>query len=29
VLTKSMDTPAPSNAALAYLKNEVSNLLTY
>jgi hypothetical protein len=24
-----MDTPAPSNAALAYLKNEVSNLLTY
>ena len=29
VLTKSMDTPAPSTAALAYLKNEVSNLLTY
>ena len=29
VLTKSMDTPSPSNVALAYLKNEVSNLLTY
>ena len=29
VLTKSMDRPSPSTAALAYLKNEVSNLLTY
>jgi hypothetical protein len=29
VLTKSMDKPAPSAVALAYLKNEVSNLLTY
>jgi hypothetical protein len=29
VLTKSMDTPSPSNVALAYLKNEVSHLLTY
>ena len=29
VLTKSMDTSSPSNAALAYLKNEVSHLLTY
>ncbi len=29
VLTKSMDKSSPSTAALAYLKNEVSNLLTY
>ena len=29
VLTKSMDRPSPSTVALAYLKNEVSNLLTY
>jgi hypothetical protein len=29
VLTKSMDMQAPSYAALAYLKNEVSKLLTY
>jgi hypothetical protein len=29
VLTKSMDIPSPSNVALAYLKNEVSLLLTY
>jgi len=29
ILTKSMDTPSASSAALAYLKNEVSDLLTY
>ena len=29
ILTKSLDSPSASRAALAYLKNEVHNLLTY
>ncbi len=29
VLTKAMETPSASTAAMAYLKNEVSNLLTF
>ena len=29
ILTKSLDSPSASSAALAYLKNEVHNLLTY
>ena len=29
ILTKSMDTPSASSSALAYLKNEVSDLITY
>lgn len=29
ILTKSLDSPSASSTALAYLKNEVHNLLTY